>query len=267
MGYLSVDLATSIFQEGLVASLKNLRDQEGLPFNIFELAQGKRYRVRCEFLYSEESKDRTAAWVQLYFLAKVLAETIICIWEKTYSKKMLLIEYGIAYEETEEVLEKISSFESNKRETLIKSFLEYFRNNSYLDLDGFMNFRAHEYKAQYRQMLSKAVIDFKREQEHKSFIKLMQRFMKSQKPFFDTLDLVVSEDKILIFDEDSQDLLGDHSNEYYEDTVLSALLKFAPRKIIIHLSKSKYPNFLFLIKEIFEGRVSYCLGCTLCLDD
>lgn len=268
MGHLSVELATSIFGEGLKTSLKNLREQEGLPFNIFELSQGIKYRVRCEFQCSEEGKDGGAAtWIQLYFLAKVLAESIICIWEKTYSKKLLFSEYGITREETEKVLEKLSTFGSNKREILIKSFLEYFRCNSYLDLDGFMNFRAQEYKAHYRQVLSEAVFDFEQEQEHKSFIRLMQKFMKSQQPLFDTLDLVVKKGEIILFDENSIDLRENYSNEYYEDTILSDFLKFAPRRIVIHLPNSEYPNFLLLLKEIFEGRVTYCMGCALCQDN
>lgn len=176
-------------------------------------------------------------------------------------------EYGIAQGETEKIIERLSSSGSKKRDVLTRSFLEYFQNNTYLDLDGFMCFRAHEYKAQYRQALSKAVNDYEQQREDEIFIQILERFMDAQDQKVKTLDLVMKEKLILICDQKGKRIKEDHFDENYGDLVISIILKYAPERVIIHsgnLDQKGDPNFLLLLKEVFKGKVSYCTGCSLC---
>lgn len=83
MEYLTIELATSGFQEGLMTALTNLRDKDRIPLNLLELSRGRNYKVCCEFpRLKEEGQGRTAVLIYLYYLARALADNVIRIWEK-----------------------------------------------------------------------------------------------------------------------------------------------------------------------------------------
>ena len=51
----------------------------------------------------------------------------------------------------------------------------------------------------------------------------------------------------------------------YDDLLVSSLITFAPRKIIIHSSgRFRNKELMETIKNVFSGRVVICQGCDIC---
>ena len=52
--------------------------------------------------------------------------------------------------------------------------------------------------------------------------------------------------------------------ELYEDFLISSLLKCAPRSLVVHSNTNKHEGMVQVIEEVFEDKISFCEGCTMC---
>jgi len=172
---------------------------------------------------------------------------------------------------------------------LTRAILEYINVNDRMELEGFMNFRAETYKKELKKVVAAIVNEYVLEQEQKGFILLLKKYIESKKPVYPTINLIIKKDGAIAFlDEKGCDISKECLEEnystvmdstflsidfpggtmgildYYEDLIISALIKCAPRKVVIHMCKEKFPGLLNVLKEVFKGKIIFCTGCILC---
>ena len=169
-----------------------------------------------------------------------------------------------------------SLFQIRRRNVIIRRLMDYFDNSNSIILDGFVNFRLKEYIKDLEEIVDKAVDDFLMDREYKEFIRLLRYFVDIQEPKIDTVHVIVNYDnKYTILDDAKKEITNECIQEYvneiaegeinYDDLLVSSLITFAPRKIIIHCSgQFRNKELLETIKNVFAGRVSICQGCDLC---
>jgi putative sporulation protein YtxC len=154
--------------------------------------------------------------------------------------------------------------------------MDYFDNSNNIILDGFVNFRLKEYIKDLEEVVDKAVDDFLMDREYREFIRLLRYFVDIQEPKIDTVHVIVSYDNhYTLLDGSKNEITNECIQEYvneisegeinYDDLLVSSLITFAPRKIVIHSSgQFRNKELLETIKNVFAGRVVLCQGCEIC---
>lgn len=286
----SVQLGTQYYRESICQRLRELRDQEELPVIIHEHQLGKRWLIDCEFqIPSQEytKEQNTIKRIHSYYLANALAETILHHWEKNHVHWLLKKKYPMKKEETEQVLEKVlnylnqspsewTNYRINRKTTLINQIVTCLETQPLFDIEGFLRFRAQDYKEEIKKAVDHVVDEHILEKEYIDFIELLKHFVDSQEPRMDTLHVgISSEGKFNLYNEEGKKVtkqymddlsFGTAGNEFsYEDMLVSALIAVAPRKIVLHIRFDGYKDTLQTIVNVFDGRVSYCSdGCFIC---
>lgn len=293
-----VEVGTSNYKEYLYRKLSDLRSKDGLPIDIYEFKNGASYLVRCVYssLKGKHEQDKLTARIYNYYFARALAEIVFQSWENGFVKKILKKEYSMNPGDIEAVLKK-SWYNLNKEEqtylpetrkhVLVKSILEFLDSHKRLDIEGFLNFRADQYKRELKKQIARAVNEYAIEQEHEGFVHLLKRYLGNQHTIYKTMHLVIKEQgEVTFYDdcgrnvneeclEDNYSLLKDASNEklfpakkssmeLYEDFLISAILKCAPRNIVVHANSEQHADMIKIIDEVFEEKISYCEGCSMC---
>jgi putative sporulation protein YtxC len=169
-----------------------------------------------------------------------------------------------------------SLFQIRRRNVIIKRLMDYFDNSNSIILDGFVNFRLKEYIKDLEEVADKAVDDFLMDREYKEFIRLLRYFVDIQEPKIDTVHVMAGYDnKYMLLDGGKKEITNECIQEYvneisegeinYDDLLVSSLITFAPRKIIIHSSgRFRNKELMETIKNVFSGRVVICQGCDIC---
>lgn len=286
----SVQLGTQFYRESICQRLRELRDQEELPMIIHEHQQGKRWLIDCEFQLPSQGylgEQDTLKRIHSYYLANALAETILHQWEKDHVRWLLKKKYQLKKEEAEQVFPKAldylnqgslerKSYSLNRKTTLVNQIITCLDTQPLFDIEGFLRFRAMDYKEEVQKAVSHVVDEYVIEKEYVEFIELLKHFVDSQSPRMNTLHVgITSEGKFHLYNEEGKKVtnqylddlsFGNSGNEYsYEDMLVSALIAVAPRQIVLHIRYNGYKDTLKTIIQVFEGRVSYCIdGCFIC---
>lgn len=284
----SVQVGTQYYRDSIYQRLRQLQVQEDLPVVIHEYQQGKRWLIDCEFQISaqDELEDQnTLKKIHSYYLANALSETILLHWEKDHVRWLLKKEYKMKREESEIVLEKAlqylnqefeewKSYRISRKSSLVNQILNCLDSQSVFDIEGFLRFRAKDYKNEIHKAVAYIVNEHVIEKEYLDFIELLKHFVDSQKPRIDTLHVgITSQGKFNLYNEEGKKITHQFMDEItfgdgelsYEDMLVSALIAVAPRQIVMHIRYEGYKNTLQTIFKVFEGRVSYCEGgCTIC---
>jgi len=164
-----------------------------------------------------------------------------------------------------------------RRNVIVRKLLDYFESTDSLILDGFVNFRLKEYIKDLEEVVDKAVDDFLMEREYKEFIRLLRYFVDIQEPKYDAIHVIVGFDnKYILLDEKKREITNECIKEFiseipegdinYDDLLVSTLITFAPRKIVIHCTgQLKNKELLETVKNVFLGKVFLCNGCETCV--
>lgn len=296
-----VEVGTVSFKENLYRKLSELRNKEGLPIDIYELRDDAQYLVRCVFtnIKGRQHQDSLTARIYNYYFARALAEIIFQGWEGIFVQKVLKKEYNLSKQEVENILqlarqflnsEEKSYLPENRKHVLVKSILEYLDINKRFDIEGFMNFRADLYKKELKKQIARVVNEYALEQEHDSFISLLQRFLDSQHTIYKTMHLVLrrngevefldeygkninskclEENETYFMDSTKRNCAEDRktNTELYEDFLISALLKCAPRNLVIHTTSQQHGDLVQILHEVFLDKIRFCTKCNLCSQD
>ena len=170
-----------------------------------------------------------------------------------------------------------SLFQIRRRNVIIRRLMDYFDNSNNIILDGFVNFRLKEYIKDLEEIVDKAVDDFLMDREYREFIRLLRYFVDIQEPKLDTVHVIVNYDnRYTLLDESKKEITNECIQEYaneiaegeinYDDLLVSSLITFAPRKIMIHCTgQFRNKELLETIKNVFSGRVVICQGCDVCM--
>lgn len=284
----SVQLGTQYYRESISARLLELRDRERLPFRIIEHQQGKRWIIKCQF--QDHSSDATEnegiiQKIHCYYLSNALAETILHHWEKDHvvqilKKKQYLKQYNWqiirnkALDYLNKGLGQVNGYRVNRKTVLVTQILSCLDQSSVFDIEGFLRFRAQEYKNEVSKAVEYAIDEYVIEKEYLEFIQLLKDFVESQKPRLEWLHVgMTPQGNFHLYDNEGVKVTHQYLEDYqldnihelgYEDLLVSALIAVAPRQITLHIRYEGYKDTLQTIRSVFGDRVSDCKGCSLC---
>jgi len=169
-----------------------------------------------------------------------------------------------------------SLFQIRRRNVIVRRLMDYFDNSNSIILDGFVNFRLKDYIKDLEDVVDKAVDDFLMDREYREFIRLLRYFVEIQEPKIDTVHVIVGYDnRYMLLDGSKKEITNECIQEYvneitegeinYDDLLVSSLITFAPRKVIIHsMGQFRNKELMETIKNVFYGRVVICQGCDVC---
>lgn len=157
--------------------------------------------------------------------------------------------------------------------TISNAFYEYFLDNKYVILDGFVNFKLKEYIKLLDSVVDMCVNKFIIEREYKEFISLLKTYIQTSPCNSNTVHLIYKNENSILLDSNKNviefniDLIEKKylsdisfsSNDY----ALNSLLTLLPKKLYIHLIDEE-DDFISTLKLIFDNRVYICTECDLC---
>lgn len=286
----SVQVGTQYYRESIYERLRQLQEQEKLPVVLHEYQHGKRWLIDCEFQLEalEDVEDQeTTKKIHSYYLANAIAETILQHWEKDHIRWLLKSKYKMKREEAVQVFEKAlqyineesrrwKDYRIHRKASLVNQIVKCLDSQPLFDMEGFLRFRAKDYKEEINKAVNYVVNEHVIETEYVEFINLLKRFVDSQKPRIHTLHVgITKQGKFNLYNEEGKKITKKYMDDLtfmdtsqdltYEDLLVSALIAVAPRKIVLHIRYDGFKDTLQTICKVFEGRVSYCeSNCSIC---
>ena len=230
--------------------------------------------------YGAEFSSNDTSFLQLK-VAEILTEYIIENKEESLLKMSILSDYPfLNYSEKNKIFSTsvwlIKNNENDflrmlillKRRFLIKqNILDYLKENSYINVNGFTNFRLTAYKKMLSELVQKVIEDYKIQQEYKEFISMLKYFVETQKKRCKKLHVVFEENgEYTLLDENNCDITNKCFSEFSEtkeknnlnneDVLISSLISLAPRKLFLHFESENYnKRIVSTISQIFENKV------------
>lgn len=140
----------------------------------------------------------------------------------------------------------LNTMHYNRRKALIEeSTVEYLKDNSFIIISGFVNFRLEEYKNELRKLCQNAAEEFSALKEYDEFLNMLRFFVSVQMPKEPLVHVVKRNGVLRILNKHKKDITNRYSNEFafspddftHEDIALSALITISPKSIIIHDKK------------------------------
>lgn len=153
----------------------------------------------------------------------------------------------------------LNTMHYNRRRALIEeSALDYLKDNSYIIINGFINFRLDEYKNELRKLCHSAAEEVSALREYDEFLNMLRFFVSVQSPKENTVHLIRKNGALRVFNKWHKDVTDFYASEFafspeeftHEDIVLSALITISPRRIIIHDEKEN-DNIYKTIESVF----------------
>ena len=130
-----------------------------------------------------------------------------------------------------------------RRKALIEEkALDYLKENSFIIINGFVNFRLEEYKNELRNLCHDAAEELYAMREYDEFMNMLRFFVSVQAPKEQVVHLIKTKGIMRIHNKRHRDITDIYCEESIfseegfteEDIILSTLITIAPRKIIIH---------------------------------
>ena len=134
----------------------------------------------------------------------------------------------------------------NRRRELIKECTaDYLKENGYIIINGFVNFRLEEYKNELRNLCHDAAEELYAIREYDEFMNMLRFFVSVQAPKEPLVHLAKKDGIMRIYNKRHRDITEHYCEKSLffdegftpEDAVLSALITISPRKIVIHDSE------------------------------
>jgi len=284
----SVQLGTQDYRESICECLLKLREQEQLPLQFVELRQGKRWLIQCKFddpSLEATKNENMVQKIHRYYLANALAETILLHWEKEHVRQIIKTKHHLIEDNCQMVTNKaldylnkglgqVRGYRVNRKTNLVTQILSCLDDSSVFDIEGFLRFRAQEYKGEVNKAVEYALDEYVIEKEYMEFIQLLKHFVDSQKPRVEWLHVgMTTLGKFHLYNNEGVKVTHQYLEDYqldnvhelgYEDLLVSALIAVAPHQITLHIRYEGFKDTLHTIRSVFGDRVSDCHGCTLC---
>ena len=154
-----------------------------------------------------------------------------------------------------------------RRKALIEEqALSYLKENSFIIINGFVNFRLEEYKNELRNLCHDAAEELYAMREYDEFMNMLRFFVSVQAPKEPLVHIVNEDGAMHIKNKRHKDITYRYcenaifSDEEFtrEDIILSALITISPRKIVIHDSSGNQQLYetiasVFPCVEFTEG--------------
>lgn len=153
------------------------------------------------------------------------------------------------------------------------SFYDYFKQNKYVILDGFVNFRLKNYLQELDYIVDMCVNKFIIDREYNEFINLLKTYIQTTPTNSETIHLIYKNEESTLLDSNKNLIKfnNDLINQKYisdisfssNDFALNSLLTLLPKHLYVHLL-CKEDDFIRTLKSIFNNRISICNDCDLC---
>lgn len=161
---------------------------------------------------------------------------------------------------------------AHRKDKLARQITAYLKENHFLAIDGFVQFRMKTYRQALAACVDEAVQEYWLDQEYREFINWLRYFVSLESSKLPIVHLfhkgkgqffLLDEQGVPLFD--AKEEIQDSSVAWSEDQVVGALLHWVPRQVVIH-TKNKEENVIRTIIQIFEDRVTLCEDCHTCDD-
>ncbi len=289
---IGVNGSADVVMQHITSELRQLKSKK-INYTINEMNSNGSTSIICAVNNSRFYREKSAESYKVLktYISNALADYIIrqyeerlltriingnyCYFNSVERKEILSRALNIIRNEDKTLINSI--FQIRRRNVIVRRLMDYFENSNNIILDGFVNFRLKEYIKDLEEVIDKAVDDFLMDREYKEFIRLLRYFVDIQEPKIDTVHVIVAYDnRYVLLDETKKEITNECVQEYvneiaegdinYDDLLVSSLITFAPRKIMIHCSgQFRNKELLETIKNVFSGRVVLCQGCDVCM--
>ena len=221
-----------------------------------------------------------------YCIANTVFEYIKYYKEPQLINKILNYDYYyFDIDERSKIEERIDSYMKNEsyvdilqnesQKRITKMFIDYLKNNSVININGFITFRLKEYVLGLQEIVDRAVESFLMDQEYNEFIKLLRYFVDIQEPKYEVLNILFEEDeRYQLYDEFGNIINNEYLNIIeaeldasinHDDLLISSLITIAPNEIYIHkIDNLKNMDLIQTISKIFQDRIILCDNCQWC---
>lgn len=166
-------------------------------------------------------------------------------------------------------------FESRRKMIIADLVQVHVRDNSLMNLDGFIRFRLQEYMEELREIVEYALDEYMMDRQYQEFISLLKYFVYIQEAKIPTAHLIHKGGHEFVILGDSLEEID--TNEFdssfklealekdinFEDMIVSTLITVSPANIHIHTREPNMP-IINTIVQIFEDRTSICSYCRTC---
>jgi putative sporulation protein YtxC len=158
--------------------------------------------------------------------------------------------------------ELLAEHPQQPRKVLLQSELEaYLHEQSFLHVAGFMQFRARAYLAELMQIITRAIEEWRREQQFQEFLSLLQAVIYSQDVKMRVLHVIYDQRGLIgLMNEHLQSI---HYSPIQQEELISTLIYLAPEQLHIH-SPDLDKQLFSTMATIFQGRVRMCTNCRVC---
>ncbi len=144
-----------------------------------------------------------------------------------------------------------------------KELLNYFTQQNYLHLEGFIRFRLKFQKEEVRYLAHLCAKEILQEEKYREFLMLLQTYVKECEPLVDTVLLMADgAGAHHLYTETGVEITYDYADledaealENEDDVILSSLLTIAPRTVYLYgKDRSANPCLVDTIRKIFSVR-------------
>ncbi len=194
----------------------------------------------------------------------------------SYKKAVAIIEKNYHFfseEEKRDIIDRV--FDKQERKKISALLYDYFMKNDRLYPDGFSAFRMKEFYECAEDSISMIVDEMLLNKEYLEFINMLKSFVSIHDSECDIINVYKPKhERYIMTDERGRFVVGDVGNVSFEiaqeeisvyDMLLSDLISISPKSVIIHNRDNfESQEILKTIEMVFEGKISYCDGCSHC---
>ena len=203
-------------------------------------------------------------------IEKEIAEWIVDHYEYNIIRDILNKNYeGLTEDELVEivhlVVNHLESDRDSREKKIEKCLKNYLKTENEINLQGFVRFRLKEYRRELEEVIDDIIDEYVVEKEYYSFIDLLKEFIEYQPSDVKTLNISISENRIVYKNE-----YGENMDKYIEksvffdesltdeDKLLTTLVMLAPKQLNIELDeKYEKAEIKRTIELIFGDRVNF----------
>lgn len=245
--------------------------------------------VRCQLDYQQSAYPEPESQLLCrQYIANVLTDLLVDEWQPQTLTRLLNRQYDCfdQHEQADIIAQARARladvginaplYQISRKSRVREALSDYLRQESFLNLEGFLSFRLKPYTEELEEALAQVAEGYLAEKESQEFVRLLRSFLEVLEPKQDLVHvLITSAAEFAILDEQGELLrsdrlesvvLGDDGTpEECEDLMISSLLTISPRHLVLHTGTFiDKPDVLRLLQQVFESRVELCRDCDLC---
>ncbi|MBM7558049.1 putative sporulation protein YtxC [Halanaerobacter jeridensis] len=257
------------------------KDQYNIEINSIE--QGNILFFECSV-----TNDTLLFTILKELIANVLSDLIINHLELDFLYKILNINCKQLSQEEEKKIINIALNRLNigdgkndegikakikRKNNILLEIIEYIADGQEIVLEGFVRFRLKGYLTELESAVKNAIEEYGVEKESRGFVHLLKHYVDIQANNSKLVNVIkIKNNGFKLLNENEKMIENPFLDEYVleqleqeldqQDLVISALISIAPQEIILHFNQPL--ELIENLKNIFNKRVSICLGCDYC---